>query len=152
MSFFFDALRKILFAFSMLFSLLPNDLLRAMPCFFSFTLMADKYRPCLVVFSTRQTFSACVLSCSIVSNSLQPQGLQPASLLCPRDLPERQEYWSGSPFPPPEGLPDSGIESASLALMDSLTLSHLGSPGIQQVLLIYLNIQYYQVVNRPSPL
>ena len=26
----------------------------------------------------------------------------------------RQEYWSGLPFPPPEDLPDPGIESASL--------------------------------------
>ena len=25
----------------------------------------------------------------------------------------RQEYWSGWPFPPPENLPDSGIELAS---------------------------------------
>ena len=28
----------------------------------------------------------------------------------------RQEYWSGLPFPPPGNLPDSGIESISLAL------------------------------------
>jgi len=27
----------------------------------------------------------------------------------------RQEYWSGLPCPPPRGLPDSGIEPASLA-------------------------------------
>ena len=26
----------------------------------------------------------------------------------------RQEYWSGLPFPPPEDLPDPGIEAASL--------------------------------------
>ena len=26
----------------------------------------------------------------------------------------RQEYWSGLPFPPPEDLPDPGIEPASL--------------------------------------
>ena len=26
----------------------------------------------------------------------------------------RQEYWSGLPFPPPEDLPDPGIELASL--------------------------------------
>ena len=26
----------------------------------------------------------------------------------------RQEYWSGSPFPPPGGLPNPGIEPASL--------------------------------------
>ena len=32
----------------------------------------------------------------------------------------RQEYWSGWPFPPPEDLPDPGIEPGSLA---SLTLA-----------------------------
>ena len=26
----------------------------------------------------------------------------------------RQEYWSGLPFPPPGGLPDPGVEAASL--------------------------------------
>ena len=33
----------------------------------------------------------------------------------------RQEYWSGLPFPPPEDLPDPGIELGSAALQaDSL--------------------------------
>ena len=33
----------------------------------------------------------------------------------------RQEYWSGLPFPSPEGLPDPGIEPGSPALQaDSL--------------------------------
>ena len=32
-----------------------------------------------------------VLSCSVVSPSLQPYGLQSARLLCPGD--SRQEYW-----------------------------------------------------------
>ena len=27
----------------------------------------------------------------------------------------RQEYWRGLPFPPPENLPDPGMESTSLA-------------------------------------
>ena len=41
----------------------------------------------------------------------------------------RQEYWSGLPFPPPEDLPDPGIEPTSPALQaDSLPLSHWGSP------------------------
>ena len=40
----------------------------------------------------------------------------------------RQEYWMGLPFPPPGGLPDLGIESASAALqVDYLPLSLLGS-------------------------
>ena len=49
----------------------------------------------------------------------------------------RQEYWSGLPGPPPEDLPDPGIEPASLALQGgSLMLSHWGSP-----LLSYMPIQ-----------
>ena len=36
----------------------------------------------------------------------------------------RQEHWSGVPLPPPGGLPDSGVKPASLALADSLPLSH----------------------------
>ena len=44
----------------------------------------------------------------------------------------RQEYWSELPFPPPGDPPDSRIElesPASLALaVDSIPLSHLGSP------------------------
>ena len=43
----------------------------------------------------------------------------------------RQNYWSGLPFPSPENLPDPGIESMSPALqVDSLPLSHLGSPSM----------------------
>jgi len=37
---------------------------------------------------------------SVVSNSLQPRGLQPSRLLCPWDF-SKQEYWSGLPFPSP---------------------------------------------------
>ena len=44
----------------------------------------------------------------------------------------RQECWSGLPFPPPEDLPDTGIELGFLCLLhwqvDSLPLHHLGSP------------------------
>ena len=41
----------------------------------------------------------------------------------------RQEYWSGLPFPSPGYLPDPGIEPGFLHWqVDSLPLSHLGSP------------------------
>ena len=41
----------------------------------------------------------------------------------------RQEYWSRLPCPPPEDLPDPGIQLGSPALqVDSLLLSHQGSP------------------------
>ena len=45
----------------------------------------------------------------------------------------QQEYWSGLPCPSPRGLPDPGIEPASLAAptlqIDSLPLGHRGSPS-----------------------
>ena len=41
----------------------------------------------------------------------------------------RREYWCGLLFPSPGDLPDPGIKLASSALrVDSLLLSHLGSP------------------------
>ena len=44
----------------------------------------------------------------------------------------RQEYWSGLPFPPPGDLPGPRIKPCPLWLLhlqvDSLPLSHLGSP------------------------
>ena len=44
----------------------------------------------------------------------------------------RQEYCSGLSFPFPEDLSDLGIKSVSPALQaDSLPLSHLGSPQMQ---------------------
>ena len=46
----------------------------------------------------------------------------------------RQEYWSGLPCPPPEGLPNPGIEPMSpmapALQADSLPLSHWGNPSI----------------------
>ena len=39
----------------------------------------------------------------------------------------RQEHWSGLPFPPPEDLPDPGIEPASPALADKFFI--IESPG-----------------------
>ena len=54
-----------------------------------------------------------VLSCSVVSDSLQPHGLQPATLLCPCRL-SRQECWSGLPCPPPGIFPTQGLNSGLL--------------------------------------
>ena len=52
---------------------------------------------------SRQT-CVCPLSCSVVSHSLRPHGLQPARLLCPWGV-SRQEYCSGLPCPSPGDLP-----------------------------------------------
>ena len=69
-----------------------------------------------------------VLSCSVVSNSLQLHGLQPARLLCPWGL-SRQEYWSGLPCPPPGNFPNPGIKPMSPAFQaDSLLSEPPGKP------------------------
>ena len=51
----------------------------------------------------------CVLSCSVISNSLWPHELYPARLLCPWGF-SMLEYWSGLPCSPPGHLPNPGIE------------------------------------------
>ena len=62
----------------------------------------------------------CCLVTSVVSDSVQPHGLQPARLLCPWGF-SMQEYWSGLPCPPPWDLPDSRMEPRSSTLQaDSL--------------------------------
>ena len=69
-----------------------------------------------------------VLSHRVVSDSLQPHGLQPTRLLCPWGF-SRQEYWSGLPCPPPRNLPKSGIEPTSATLqVDSLPSEPPGKP------------------------
>ena len=65
---------------------------------------------------------AWVFSLSVVSDSLQPHGVQPARLLCSWGF-SRQEYWSGLPCPPPGDLLNLGIEPRSPTLQaDSLLL------------------------------
>ena len=68
----------------------------------------------------------------------------------------RQEYWSGLPFPPPGDLPDSGIEPTSPALqVDSLPLSHLGSPGrrdrIILIILVFKSTSQMPLPCQPCP-
>ena len=53
------------------------------------------------------------VSCSVVSDSLQPHGLYVAPLSTGFPRPEQ---WSGLPCPAPEDLPDPGIDPGSPAL------------------------------------
>ena len=55
---------------------------------------------------------ACVLSRSIVSNSLGPRGRYSARLLCPWNFPSKK-HWSGLPFRTPGDLLNPGIEQTS---------------------------------------
>ena len=64
----------------------------------------------------------CYVSHSIMYNSLQPHGLQPARLLCPWGF-SRQKYWSRLPFPYPGDLPKPDITPRSPTLQsDFLTV------------------------------
>ena len=83
----------------------------------------------------RPEYNLCyaVLSCSVMSDSWQPHGLQPARLLCPWGL-SKQEYWSVLPCPPPGDLPQIGIKPRSSACRQILYhLNHQGSPRIQPI-------------------
>ena len=67
---------------------------------------------------------SCMLSHSVVSNSLQPHKDNPLSMGF-----SRQEYWSGLPFPSPRDLPNPGIKPECPAWQaGSLPLCYLGSP------------------------
>ena len=74
-------------------------------------------------------FGSCaVLSCSVMSNSLRPHGLQSTRLLCPWGF-SRQGYRSGLPCTPPGDLPNARIEPRSPALQaDSLLTEPRGKP------------------------
>ena len=91
----------------------------------------------------------CVFSRSVVSNSLWPHGLQPARLLCPWGF-SRQEYWSGFLcHPPPEDLPNPGIEPRSPALQaDSLPAELPGKPLYPWISLFSWNIVSAQQMNK----
>ena len=70
----------------------------------------------------------CILSCvQLLATPWTFTHQAPLSMGFPR-----QEYWSGLPFPSPRAIPSPGIKTASspnpALLMDSLPLSHWGSP------------------------
>ena len=66
--------------------------------------------PCSVVW----TGSVLCSVASVLSDSLQPRGLEPARLLHPWGF-SRQKYWSGLPCLLPGDLSHPGIEPVSLA-------------------------------------
>ena len=71
----------------------------------------------LRLISLLRTSLVCV-SRSVMSDSLQPHGLQPSRLLCPWP-----EYWSGLPLPSPGNLSDPEVEHGSPALQADSLLS-----------------------------
>ena len=77
-------------------------------------------RPEFIILGVMVELGLQSVSRSIMSNSLRP----PWTVARPAPLSMgffRQEYWSGLPCPPPEDLPNPGMEPASSALQaDSL--------------------------------
>ena len=73
----------------------------------------------------------CVCVCSVMSDSLQPHGLQPAKLLCPWDF-SGKNTGMGSHFLLQGIFPTQGSNPYLLQLLhwkaDPLPLSHLGPP------------------------
>ena len=75
-----------------------------------------------------QSMCVCVLSHSVLSDSLQPHGQSSLVGYSPWGL-SRQFYWSGLPCRPPGDLPNPGTEPRSPALqVDSLPAEAQGSP------------------------
>ena len=73
---------------------------------------------------------AVCLSPSVVSDSLQPHGMQPARLLCPWGF-SKQVYQSGLPCPPPRDLPNPMIKPKSPTVLAGSLLSE--PPGKPKV-------------------
>ena len=81
------------------------------------------YLPFLI-FRIQLKLLCAVLSRSVMSDSLWPQGLEPTRLLCQWGF-SRQEYYSGLPCPPPGDLPNPGIKLRPPALEIDYLLSEL---------------------------
>ena len=98
------------------------------PPFFRFPSHLGYHRALSKIPCDQQQVHCAVLSCSVMSDSLGPHGLQPARLLCPW-LFSRQEHWSGLPCSPQGDLPNPQIEPRSPAVQaDSLLSEPPGKP------------------------
>ena len=85
---------------------------------------------------------SCVHACSVMSDSATSWTVAhqaPLSMGLPR-----QEYWSGSSFPSPGDLPNSGIEPVFSAWqVDSLTTELPGKPSVIIDLALMLFTKYF---------
>ena len=77
---------------------------------------------CLISFLWSSIGQSETVSLSVVSDSLQPHGLQPARLLCPGNSPDKNS--SRLPCTSPGDLPDPGIRTR----VDSLPCEPPGKP------------------------
>ena len=81
----------------------------------------------------------CAFSFSVMSDSLQPHGLQPTRLLYPWGF-SRQECWSGLPLASPGDLSNPGIKPRSSTFqVDSLPTE---PPGIGTLLFVWIHFRF----------
>ena len=82
--------------------------------FFHYLLLYPLFSSCSTTYPFRFicTFNYYALVCSVMSNSVQPHGLQPSRLLLSMGFP-RQKYWNRLSFPSPGDLLDTGSKSKS---------------------------------------
>ena len=89
-------------------------LIGAGQCLFWFVqanVCSDWCRPTSVLIGLGHCAMCCaVFNGSVLSDCLWFQGLQPTRLLCPWGF-SRQEYWSGMPCSPPEGIFPTQVSS-----------------------------------------
>ena len=106
-------------------------------CDFCFETVFRYRRRC---FSSPLCVCVCVCVFTGVLTQSRPTLSKPVDCSLPGSLPVevfRHEYWSGLPFPPPEGLPHPGVKPVSLVspiasdgtLYHPFPLHHLGSPS-----------------------
>ena len=84
----------------------------ALSFFFLRSLTLSKLRKCIVYVKWHLLFiHACLLSCSVMSDSLQPYAYK---VPLPLEF-SREESWSELPFPASRDLPNPGVPATSLA-------------------------------------
>ena len=115
--------------------------------YFLFVLFTSRWHPELIKYGLRGLLKTpkcqfkgcvCVLSHTVMSDSLPCYGLQHARLLCPQGF-SRQEYSSGLPCPPPRDLPNPDIEPRSPTLqVDSLLSEPPDKPNSKDAYSLYL--------------
>ena len=93
--------------------------------------MAESLCSSLETVTTSFVNRLCAVLCSVAQSRPtlhDPMDCKPTRLLSPWGF-SRQEYWSELPCPPPEDLPDLGLEPRSSTLQsDSLTSAPPGKP------------------------
>ena len=88
----------------------------------------------------------CYVNHSVVSDSLQPHGLQPIRLLCSMGF-SRQEYWSGLPFPSLGYLPNPEIKPRSPTLQKAQSGMKVIFQALDKLFMADQGLEHYPELN-----